>query len=216
MSRRDGTYARWALGALAGSLLVLGCSKHESSSTGTSAESTSKAEAAGAPGKPAPADSVHTEAAQSAAATAGGPDRFCEGTRRLVADKAACLACEQAKCDTPVVPGCNRFPAGSAERSKCEDVLACIRTTGCINRGNVMCYCGDADVVACKSGAANANGACKARITAAFPGGYSSAKIVDEIGTYTIPGGAALALGECDLVRCGEQSARECLPYCSR
>jgi hypothetical protein len=176
-----------------------GCSRKEASAeTATSAPS-------------APAASV--ESALKATPPAG-TSPLCEAPHKLVANPETCLACEKRECDRASVGGCSKYPEGSDDRKRCDDVLTCIRSTNCIAQGNVYCYCGVADIVACKESAANANGVCKDRIAAAFPAGETSTDLVNHIGDVSIAGGAALALGFCDQSRCGETQKNECVPYC--
>jgi hypothetical protein len=94
------------------------------------------------------------------------------------------------------------------------DVLSCIRSTNCIIQGSIKCYCGSAGIVQCRASAAAAAGACKDRITAAFPPGSDANSILNNLSTTAVPGGAALALGQCDYTRCGEVAESECVPYC--
>jgi len=137
-------------------------------------------------------------------------------------DVNTCLACEAFSCDPPVKPGCTKYGAGSPERTECENVLSCIRTSNCINFGNVNCYCGSLDVISCKAaplatvGGINAGlDECAGRIAAAFPGVTDSKTIVNSIGDLTYPAGTALALGLCDNDNCGDLAMNECVPYCT-
>jgi hypothetical protein len=188
-----------------------GCSHAEPPKEGAPAKSAPPVEDGVMPPPPAP-QAVNDEA-HAAPATSKSP--FCQPPRAaLAANVEACAACEKAECDVPVLPGCTKYAEGSADRRQCENVLTCIRSTNCINLGNVDCYCGVTDIVACKESAANAKGACKDVITAAFPRGLDGASIVNRIGDVSIPGGAALALGQCDNSRCGDQNGNRCVPFC--
>jgi hypothetical protein len=141
---------------------------------------------------------------------------YCVAPHSVVADPGTCTSCESDQCDAPVAPGCTRFADGTSDRAKCEDVLQCIRDSNCIAVGNVKCYCGSADIGGCTAAQSTADGVCKARIEAAYPAGSTAAVIVSGIGDPTIPGGAALALGQCDRSFCGATGNGECTPYCSQ
>jgi hypothetical protein len=116
-----------------------------------------------------------------------------------------------------VQPACSDYTTAAAV-SSCNAVLDCARSTNCIALGNVNCYCGPGvDIVSCKSDAANAQGACKATITAAFPAGANATTIVNGLGDVSQPGGGAMALAECDHDFCGSPGLggnQECVPYC--
>ena len=72
------------------------------------------------------------------------------------------------------------------------------------------------------SGKASDLGPCAVRIAAAFPGisGSDSTNLVNVLNDVTFPGGAALALGQCDSDFCGDVVSEPtlqnvCVPYCS-
>ncbi len=127
----------------------------------------------------------------------------------MTADPKACVACEGNSCGSDVVPGCTKYAAGSSDRTRCEAVLTCIRSTGCVAKGSVDCYCGSNDAFACMADA-NAKGVCKDAIAAAFPAGSNAATVVNGLNDLSTPGGTALALGDCDAASCGGS----CVPYC--
>lgn len=158
----------------------------------------------------------------SAGGAAGAPT-YCEGTHQVRVDASMCVSCEQSNCDPTAALGCAAYAAGSSDRSQCEDVLTCIRSTDCIVFGSTDCYCGNLDILTCKSVAVGDStlGPCAARIAAAFTGFNSTSKqIVDHIGSGDTPGGVALALGQCDVDNCGDVVSdttymEACLPYCT-
>jgi hypothetical protein len=132
-----------------------------------------------------------------------------------------CLTCEASNCphDATFQPYCQDLTV-AADKTHCQAVLDCIRQTNCIATGNVSCFCGaDLSVASCKSnpigGTTGAHGACRDQIIAAFTAGATPGNIVDNIGVVTIPGGAALSLGQCDFTNCGDiTGTNECVPYC--
>ena len=144
-----------------------------------------------------------------------------DGPRAATNSGDACLDCEANNCphDSHFQPDCQDF--SSADRASCQNVLDCIRETNCIASGNVACFCGnDLDIVSCKKypvgGTTGAHGACVSQIRAAFPPRASPSAIVNTLGDVTIPGGAALNLGQCDHDFCGVPALggkNECVPY---
>lgn len=157
-----------------------------------------------------------TGAATQAAAKPGPTSPYCKAPSTLVAKPEKCRACQAANCDPPVAKGCEGL-ASEADRASCEKVLTCVRSTNCIERGAVACYCGTVDIVSCKADAANAKGACKAEITAAYPANSTAAYIIDNSTKTDAPGPLALAIGQCDFAFCGPPAwggHSECVPYC--
>jgi len=207
-SKQPGTHRSmlWIAAVAAASGAVAGCSRHDAGNGEQAQATQGESKTPAAPPSNAPSAAANTAPA--------GPSPFCEAPRKLAVTPEACVACEQQRCDVEDKAGCTKYEAGSTDRARCEDVLTCIRSTNCIVQGNVNCYCGTSDVGSCKASASNANGECKARITAAFPKEFNSASIVDHINDQAFAPGAALALGQCDVDRCGELARSECIPYC--
>lgn len=134
----------------------------------------------------------------------------------MVAKVDQCAACEASNCEPPVAKGCDGLPT-EAEQASCRGVLTCLRSTNCIQKGAIACYCGEVDIVSCKADAANARGACKAEITAAYPANSPAAYIIDNSVKTEAAGPLALAIGQCDFAYCGPPAwggHSECVPYC--
>jgi hypothetical protein len=148
---------------------------------------------------------------------------------------ATCATCENnacprdvKDCTTPAKPpaqsGCSVQPDCSDYDSMgaplCQSVLTCIRRTNCISDGNLRCFCGTKDAVACQAASTVVDGACATEIRAAFPSSFKNTEIFHAIGDVAFFGGGALSKGECDYESCGPSGGRanphnhDCVPYC--
>src|SRR5262249_41293941 len=100
----------------------------------------------------------------------------------------------------------------AADQASCLAVERCMRQTDCIHSGNIKCYCGSFDIGTCRTASTVVDGACAAVIKQAYPSTFANADIVTDIGDVTIPGGCALARGQCDFTQCITQ----CIGYCGQ
>jgi len=122
---------------------------------------------------------------------------------------AACLACDQA---TECVDFVDCFQlsgsaavgtpaAGIPKANLCNEVLDCVRDSGCASGGNapIKCYCGTANATDCQNGLAN--GVCKAELergleTVAF------GQISQRLKNVAYGGGIAMARIDCEQTVC--------------
>ena len=123
---------------------------------------------------------------------------------------AACFACENTPdtcidfvdCFQLSGNGATGTPgAGIPKAQMCNEVLDCVRDSGCAAGGNapIKCYCGTANASDCQNGLAN--GACKAELergleTVAF------AQISQRLKSPQFGGGVAMARIDCDQTAC--------------
>jgi len=142
---------------------------------------------------------------------------------------AACVACESAPgvcapsiltCDTaaggtatatvtgksgaakPTDPGAVTTPAGAPKAPLCNEVLDCVRDSGCAANGNPAlknCYCGTATVQQCNAG--QGNGACKAELERALEA-TDFATVSQRVGNTLYGGGVAMKRVDCDQSFC--------------
>jgi hypothetical protein len=118
------------------------------------------------------------------------------------------VGCESLSCDDPFYHGC----ASSPDPAKCNAILACYRTSNCIQYGITVCYCGEATIDSCTaSGGGPKNGKCTDVIAAGFPAGTTPAAIVGAFGKAATAGGFATGIGLCEVNLC----SGSCIPYCS-
>jgi len=139
---------------------------------------------------------------------------------------AACLTCEQSAdyacspsvltCDTatggtttatvtgssgaakPTDPGAITTPVGAAKAPLCNEVLDCVRDSGCAANGQPAlktCYCGTATVPQCNAG--QGNGACKAELERALEA-TDFATVSQNVGKLLYGGGVAMKRIDCD------------------
>jgi len=141
---------------------------------------------------------------------AGNFTRACDAACRLTG-ATLCAACEATKCDAffgdPTAWGCSHLTG--APRTRCEELLDCIRTTHCARATNdaQVCYCGTAADLACLTGAAN--GACKARYEAAA-GTTDPGTIA---GLFTDPS-SPIGLADNEITCDADPSAPDCRNVC--
>jgi hypothetical protein len=109
-------------------------------------------------------------------------------------------------CDTPFYKGCTASP----DPTKCDAILACYRSTNCVQFGMTVCYCGDAAISDCNT-TGPVNGACTAAITAGFAAGTTPSQIIGAFGNPATAGGFATGIGLCELNACKSS----CVPYCT-
>lgn len=122
----------------------------------------------------------------------------------------ACQLCENAKCTAmlgggPATWGCDGF--SGVERTLCENLLNCMRTTQCSAgaRDAQRCFCGsatDEGDVTCLNG--GANGACRAEAEAAA-GSADPREVADRFSDPTFPIGRAVNQVTCDRVACASE-----------
>ena len=142
---------------------------------------------------------------------------------------AACLACESAPgtcapsiltCDTAsggtttatvtgssgaakaTDPGAVTTPVGARKVPLCNEVLDCVRDSGCAANGNPAlksCYCGTATISQCTSGLGN--GPCKAELERALET-TDFATVSQRVGNSLYGGGVAMRRIDCDQSFC--------------
>ena len=193
MSRLSPIRTSLLLAAIAGST-VTGCSKSDQSKSDSAKVegAINAAESAATPARPAPSADGNLPAAS--------------------ASPAACFACENdpAKCQEFV--DCNSFAgnaaadgpaAGAAKSAMCNEVLDCVRTTGCaVGNGIIKCYCGTANAQDCQSG--HANGACKKQLERGLEG-TTFMQIARHLKDPKFGGGMAMARIDCEQQVCRTQ-----------
>jgi len=121
----------------------------------------------------------------------------------------ACLACDlatdcvdfvdcfQLSCNGAVgTPG-----AGIPKANMCNEVLDCVRDSGCASGGNapIKCYCGTANTTDCSNGLAN--GACKAEIERGLETTVFG-QISQRLKSPQFGGGIAMARIDCEQTVC--------------
>ena len=141
---------------------------------------------------------------------------------------AVCLACESActpsllTCDTaiggtttatvtgssgaakPTDPNPVTTAVGSSRSVLCNEVLDCVRDSGCAANGNPAlknCYCGAATVQQCNAG--QGIGACKAQLERALEA-TDFATVSQRVGNTLYGGGVAMKRIDCDQSFCAE------------
>jgi hypothetical protein len=170
---------------------VTACSKIDNAkSDSASVEGAINAAAAATPARPAPSASLPAHGTTSG----------------------ACFACENdpAKCQDFV--DCNSLAgnaaaespaAGSAKSALCNEVLDCVRTTGCaVGNGIIKCYCGTANAQDCQSG--HANGACKKQLERGLEG-TTFLHLARHLKDPKLGGGMAMARVDCEQQVCRAQ-----------
>lgn len=172
---------------------MTGCSKSDSAkSDSVKVEGAIDAANAAAPVRPAPSAAANLPA---------------HGTT-----SGACFACENdpAKCqefvDCNSVTGnaaADSAAAGTAKSALCNEVLDCVRTTGCaVGNGIIKCYCGTANAQDCQSG--HANGVCKKQLERGLEA-TTFAQIARHLKDPKFGGGLAMARVDCEQQVCRAQ-----------
>jgi len=123
---------------------------------------------------------------------------------------AACLACDQAT-DCVDFVDCFQLSgnaaagspaAGTPKANLCNEVLDCVRDSGCAAGGNgiIKCYCGTANVTDCQNGLAN--GACKVELERGLET-VTFGQISQRLKSPQFGGGIAMARVDCEQQVCG-------------
>jgi hypothetical protein len=83
----------------------------------------------------------------------------------------------------------------------CNEVLDCVRDSGCATGGNapVKCYCGTANATDCQNGLAN--GACKAELERGLET-VTFGQITQRLKNVSFGGGIAMARIDCEQTVC--------------
>jgi hypothetical protein len=121
----------------------------------------------------------------------------------------ACAACERQHCAgdaAMLTPACDPFK--DREHSLCERTLECVRSWNCAVDGLLSCYCGTSPESSCLDSAPPiTNGPCAGILSeSTFQYGR---ELKNHLTDVKRPGGAAMALIQCDIDFC----PNECFPY---
>jgi hypothetical protein len=147
-----------------------------------------------------------------------GPNEVCEpaltvnncGRNCLPITSASCFACENEPSTCQDFVDCGQVAgnaaagtpgAGIPRLNLCNEVLDCVRDSGCAagGRAPILCYCGTANISDCQNGLAN--GACKAELERGLES-VSFAQITQRLKNPQFGGGLAMVRIDCDQVAC--------------
>jgi len=121
---------------------------------------------------------------------------------------ATCLACDNAgdcadftNCSVLTTNAATGPAAGTAKSNLCNEVLDCVRDTGCASAGNaiIKCYCGTANATDCQNGLAN--GACKTELERGLET-TTFQQIAQRLKSTIYGGGIAMARVDCEQQIC--------------